>query len=94
MGADDLIERELMLHRFRKLIAELLRGSVTRTVFQFWEIELLVDLESCPLGRKRRIGTLRRYERAVTRQLEHGPGPPMKLSEYLQTMRTRRPSNE
>jgi hypothetical protein len=94
MTADDLVDRELMLNRFRKLIAELLRGSVRRTLFQSWEVELLLDIESCPLDPKRRTGVLRRYERAVTRQLERGPGPPMKLSAYLQSRRTRRPSRE
>jgi len=85
---------DLMLSRFRRLIAELLRGQITRTLFEKWEVELLLDIESCPLDPKRRPGTLRRYERAVTRQLESGPGPPMKLSEYLQRRSTRRPSSE
>ena len=91
MTADDLVDRELMLHRFRKLIAELVRGEVRRTVFQPWEIELLLDIESCALDGRRRIGTLQRYERAVTRQLEHGPGPPMKVSEYLERRKRTRP---
>ena len=95
MTADDeLLDRELMLSRFRRLVAELLRGRVRRTVFAKWEIEILIDIENCQVDPKRRIGTLRRYERAVTRQLESGPGPPMKLSEFLQRKRTRRPSSE
>jgi hypothetical protein len=95
MTADDeLLDRELMLSRFRRLIAELLRGRVNRTLFAKWEIDLLLDIEQCPIEPKRRIGILRRYERAVARQLESGPGPPMKLSEYLQRRRTRRPSSE
>jgi len=95
MTADDeLLNRELMLSRFRRLIAELLRGRVSRTLFAKWEIELLIDIEKCPIDPKRRIGTLRRYERAVTRQLESGPGPPMLLSVFLQRRRTRRPSSE
>ena len=95
MTADDeLLDRELMLSRFRRLIAELLRGRVSRTLFHQWEIELLIDIEKCQIDLKRRLATLRRYERAVTRQLESGPGPPMKLSEFLQRKRTRRPSSE
>ena len=95
MTADDLVERELMFNRFRRLITELMRGGTSRTVFQAWEVDLLVDIESCNLDRRRRTGTLRHYLRMVERQLEQGPGPPMRLSEFLQARnRTRRPSNE
>ena len=94
MTADDLIERELMFSRFRRLITEVIRGETKRTIFQPWEVEILVDIEGCPLERNRRIGTLRQYLRAVERQLESGPGPPMKLSGFLQRRSTRRPSRE
>jgi hypothetical protein len=92
MTADDLVERELMFNRFQRLIGEVIRGETRRTVFQPWEVELLVDIEGCALDPKRRVGTLRQYVRAVERQLDAGPGPPMKLSEFLQTRTTRRPS--
>jgi hypothetical protein len=94
MTADDLEDRDLMFSRFRRLVTELLRGVIPRTVFQSWEIELLIDIGECELDPKRRIGVLRQYLRAVERQLESGPGPPMKLSEFLQLKSTRRPSTE
>jgi hypothetical protein len=95
MTADDLIDRELMLSRFRRLIFELLRGTIRRTVFGQWEVEILLDIESQSLDPRRRMVVLRKYERAVMRQLESGPGPPMTLSEHLQrSKRTRLPSNE
>jgi hypothetical protein len=81
--ADDLVEQELMLNRFNRLIGELMRGAIARNVFQPWEIDLLIDIESCPLDRRRRLDILRQYQKAVERQLEAGPGPPMKLSEFL-----------
>ena len=84
--ADDLVEQELMLNRFHRLMGELMRGAIARNVFQPWEIDLLLDIESCPLDRRRRREILRQYQRAVERQLETGPGPPMKLSTFL-TMR-------
>ena len=68
--------------------------SVRRTVFQPWEVELLLDLESQLVDPKRAPAWLRRYERAVIRQLESGEGPPMKFSAYLQRSKTRRPSKE
>jgi hypothetical protein len=92
MNVDDLIERERMLSRFNRLIGELVRGSMVRNTFHPWEIELLLDIEACALEGKRKTETLRRYQRAVERQLEYGPGPPMKLSDYLQMRNTRRPS--
>ena len=81
--ADDLVEQELMLNRFIRLMGELMRGVITRNVFQPWEMDLLLDIESCPVERRRRLEVLRQYQRAVERQLDTGPGPPMKLSAFL-----------
>ena len=81
--ADDLIERELMLNRFRRPMTELQRGAINRNLFQQWEIDLLLDIEGCQLERRRRADVIRQYVRAVERQLENGRGPPMKLSEFL-----------
>ncbi len=90
--ADDLVDRELMRNRFQRLIGELMHGSVGRTTFQPWEIELLIDIQACQTMPQRRVETLRQYLRAVEKQLDDGPGPPMKLSTFLQTRITRRPS--
>jgi hypothetical protein len=90
MAADELIELELMLNRFHRLMNEILRGAIVRTAFQPWEVDLIVDMEGCQLEPRRRGEILRQYQRAVERQLETGPGPPMKLSEFLQLRTTRR----
>ncbi len=89
---DELVERELMFNRFRKLIFQFLQGRVQRTEFQPWEVGILIDISACGLDRRKWAITLRQYLKAVQRQMETGPGPPMKLSEYLQMRRTRRPS--
>ena len=86
---DDLEERELMLNRFRRLIGEVQRGQTSRNTFTPWEIELLLDLEACEIEPRRRNDIFRQYERAVEKQLEGGPGPPMKLSHFL-VLRSRR----
>jgi hypothetical protein len=83
MQADDLVEQELMLNRFNRLMRELMRGVITRNVFQPWEIDLLLDIETCPLDRRRRLEVMRQYQKAVERQLDTGPGPPLKLSAFL-----------
>lgn len=92
MAADDLIQAELMLNRFRRLLGELIRGELARNAFLPWEVDLLVDFAGCTLESKRRHEVLRQYQRAVERQMEIGPGPPMKLSEFLQLKLTRRPT--
>ena len=81
--ADDLVEQELMLNRFNRLMGEIMRGVISRNLFQPWEIDLLLDFESCSLDRHRRLDIIRQYQKAVERQMETGPGPPMKLSVYL-----------
>lgn len=90
--AEDLVELELMLNRFRRLMGEILRGAMVRTVFEPWEMAILVDLEKCRLEPRRRRDILRQYQRAVEKQLESGCGPPMTLSEFLQVRSTRRPA--
>ena len=91
MAADDLIEKELMRSRFIRMITELTRGAITRTTFQDWEVDLLLDVGGCTLEPRERSETLRQYQKAVERQLDYGDGPPMKLSDFLQQRITRRP---
>ena len=89
---DEFLERELMRSRFQRLIGELLRGSLVRTTFSSWEMEILADIGASEINPRRRIGILRQYAKAVDRQLDSGPGPPMTLSGFLQLRSTRRPA--
>jgi hypothetical protein len=84
MPADDLVELEIMLNRFNRLMTEVMEGRCRRNSFLPWELEILVDMENCQLERRRRLEILRQYRRAVQHQMEKGPGPPMKLSVFLQ----------
>ncbi len=79
-----------MLAQFNRLIQELLRGSINRNTFKPWEIEILLDIESCSLkdGSKREL--LRRYQKAVIRQMDKGAEMPMKLSEFLDIQKAKR----
>jgi hypothetical protein len=79
-----------MLNRFNRLMAEVMRGAIVRNNFHAWEVEILLDLETCLLDRRRRTDILRQYRRAVERQMQVGPGPPMKLSEFLKIRARRR----
>jgi hypothetical protein len=89
MTGEDLVVLELMLNRFRRLIADLQRGTFSRNDFHPWEVEILLDAAECKLERRRRTDIIRQYQRAVEKQMERGPGPPMKLSDFL-AIRARR----
>jgi hypothetical protein len=89
-STDDLEQRELMLNRFKRLFSELIRGETARNNFAPWEVEILLDFNACELPARRRLEILRQYQRAVERQLDAGPGPPMLLSQFLLQRERRR----
>lgn len=82
-----MVASDVHLQQFNKLIAELLRGNMTRNTFRPWEIDVLLDIESCNLREGAKRETLRRYQKAVQRQMEKGTIYPMKLSDYLENPR-------
>jgi hypothetical protein len=83
MSVEELEDLELMWNRFNRLLAEVMRGDTERNSFLPWELAILLDMETCQMERRRRLEILRQYRRAVERQMERGPGPPMVLSEFL-----------
>jgi len=83
-------DSETVLAQFNRLIQELLRGNMHRNTFRPWEIELLLDIESCNLRETKKRDTLRRYQKAVQRHMEKGASLPLKLSEYLNAVKTKR----
>lgn len=87
---DREIDGDTLLGQFNRLIQDLLRGSLTRNTFRPWEIELLLDIEGCELKEGQKRETLRRYQRAVQRQIGKGAAKPIKLSEYLEANRVKR----
>ena len=84
------IDSEVLLNQFNKLMNELLRGNVTRNTFQPWEIEILLDIEGCQLRDSAKRETLKRYQKAVQRDMEKGAARPMMISAYLANQRSRR----
>jgi hypothetical protein len=74
---------EIVLAQFNRLLAEVLRGNVDRNTFRRWEVDLLLDIQSCNLRDSGRRETLRRYQKAVQRSMDRGAAWPMKLSDYL-----------
>ena len=87
---EDPQDLDLQLNRFNRLVKELLQGEVRRTSFQPWEVGFLLDLEACRLTRSRRNEALKRYQRAVQRQIERRQYPPMRFADFLGRSRTPR----
>jgi hypothetical protein len=87
---DVVQDSEIMLAQFNRLVQELLRGSMSRNCFRPWEIEILLDIESCQLRESNKRDTLKRYQKAVQRQVDKGATNLMKLSEFLESQRSRR----
>ncbi len=79
----DPADLELMANRFNRLVKELLEGEVRRTSFQPWEVHFLLDLQACRMTPSRRDEALRRYQRAVQKQLERGELPPVPFAEFV-----------
>ena len=90
MADPEPVDLELMLNRFRRLYAELTAGIISRQTFLPWEVAIILDYQECVLQPKRRREILRQWERAVVRQMQRGPGPPMKLSTFLAVREERR----
>jgi hypothetical protein len=87
---DSLPDSDAVLAQFNRLIQELLRGNMNRNTFRPWEIELLLDIESCNLKEVAKRETLKRYQKAVQRHMDKGARLPLKLSEYLGNLKAKR----
>lgn len=81
---------EIVHAQFNRLMIELLKGVINRNTFQPWEIEVLLDIQSCDIGDVSQKDLLKRYQKAVQRSYEKGVKMPLKLSEYLNTLKMRR----
>jgi hypothetical protein len=87
---DVVQDSEIILARFNRLIQELLRGTMNRNTFRPWEIDILLDIEGCNLRDTGKRDMLRRYQKAVQRSMDRGAPAPMKLSEYLGSLKAAR----
>jgi hypothetical protein len=78
---------EYILPQFNRLMTELLKGKLQRNTFKPWEIEVLLDIETCQLKDSNRREILRRYQRAANREYERGGKHLLRLSQYLERNR-------
>ena len=78
---------EIVHAQFNRLINELIKGVINRNTFQSWEIELMLDIQACDFGESQQKEMLKRYQKAVQRSYEKGAKMPMKLSEYINSLK-------
>ena len=71
------------LTSINQLIQEIIGGSVRRHTFSQWELELLLDLQMCPVRKSARPELLRRYLKAVQQHYSDGAMDPLRLSSFL-----------
>jgi hypothetical protein len=80
-------DHEAVLAQFNRLMQELLRGRIERSTFRPWEVELLLDIESCDLPKTVKRNSLRGYQKVVQHQMDKGAARPSKFSEYLKSIK-------
>ena len=86
----ELPDSDAVLMQFNHLMKELSDGHSRRNNFRPWEIDILMDIESCDFGAASKQDVLRGYQNAVRRQMEKGVRLPLKLSEYMELIRIKR----
>jgi hypothetical protein len=85
LGSDEV------LAQFNRLIEELLGGNLHRTIFQHWEIVILLDMATYYWsGSSKRRSILGEYQKAVQQHMQAGGRTPLKLSEYMASLRVSR----
>lgn len=74
---------QLEMTALHQLVQDIIGGSVRRNTFSQWELELLLDLQTCGIRKGSRSETLRRYIRAVQQHYAQGAVGPLRLSTFL-----------
>ena len=84
MGVTESKLERSELMSINQLVQDIIGGSVRRHTFTQWELELLLDLQTCGLRKGARTEMLRRYVRAVQQHFSNGAMDPLRLSSFLE----------
>jgi hypothetical protein len=84
----------ILIAQFNALIQEVVSGQFQRHVFAPWELDVLLDIESCRVRQSSRIGLLRRYQQATCQRALRGGQPLLRFSDFLLEQRRRRSSRK
>ncbi|MEP7366191.1 MAG: hypothetical protein ABI972_23280 [Acidobacteriota bacterium] len=90
MEPASLVDGAAIASRFHRLMGSFISNNLNRTVFQRWEMELLIDIASCQMERRVTIRMFGEYRKAEHQRLATMGGPLMLLSEYLDRRQRRR----
>jgi hypothetical protein len=92
-----LPDGDAILAQFNLLMGAVLGSGVRRSNYQPWEIEILLDIESCRLHGIDKRKVLSEYHNVVQAELEDGAQLPIRFAEYLarreQSRMQRKPAN-
>ncbi|MBV9266392.1 MAG: hypothetical protein JO061_09515 [Acidobacteriaceae bacterium] len=80
----DMKPEQAELTSLNQLVHEIIGGAVRRNTFTQWELELLLDLQTCRLRKSARADVLKRYLRAVQQHFASGGMDPLRLSVFLE----------
>ena len=86
-------EVERRLAYLDTMITELVSGEFRRTSFEPWEVEVLLDLQSCQIDDVNKKEMLQRYQKAAHRWFDRGGRTLLLLSDYLAKRHRRAPVN-
>ena len=71
------------LTSLNQFVHEIISGTVRRNTFTQWELELLLDLQTCRVRKSSRPDILKRYVRAVQHHHSQGAPDSLRLSQFL-----------
>lgn len=86
----DTVTQQVDLAQFNRLIHDLIHGGMKRNTFQTWELDLMLDLESCRIRNAARDEVLRRYQRAVQKRFAAGVLEMLTVSAFVAAERAHR----
>ncbi len=69
--------------QFKLLMSEVLQGDLRRSKFRSWEIDILLDIESCELRGSAKREVIEAYQKTAQAGLQKGAPFPLRFSEYL-----------
>jgi hypothetical protein len=75
---------------FNQLVQELISGTIQRHVFTQWELDLLLDLQTCSIRKCARGDVLRRYLKAVQQHFAEDTSSLLRLSAFVEQESHRR----
>jgi hypothetical protein len=78
------------LTAFSQFVQDVIGGAVRRHTFSEWELELLLDLQTCAIRKSARADLLRRYLKAVHQDFAAGALAPLRFSSFLERRKQRR----